>query len=48
MAAELFIKNGVVRSAPTAKRASKLKIQGYTEFKPGKAKPAPAPKAKTE
>lgn len=41
--AKLLIKNGVVRNATTAKRESKLKLQGYTEFKQGKPKPTPKP-----
>jgi len=41
--AKLLIKNGVVRTATTTKRENKLKLQGYTEFKGGKAKPAPKP-----
>jgi hypothetical protein len=34
--AKLLIKDGVVRSASTAKRESQLKVKGYTEFNPKK------------
>lgn len=45
MANKLFIKNGIVRTATTDKRASKLKMQGYAEFVPGKPAPTAKPKA---
>ncbi len=49
MADQLFIKNGIVRTATTGKRASKLKVQGYEPFVPGKpSKPAPTAKQETE
>lgn len=45
--AKQFIKNGIVRTAQTAKREGKLKLQGYVEFKP-KSKAKPKPKTETE
>lgn len=39
---KLLIKNGIVRTAGTAKRESQLKIKGYTEFNP-KKEPKPEP-----
>lgn len=46
--AQALIKNGVVRTATTDKRVNKLKLQGYTDFKPGKPKPTPKPTTETK
>lgn len=40
-----FIKNGVIRTAQTAKRENALKLQGYVEFTP-KKKVTPKPATK--
>lgn len=37
--AKLLIKNGIVRTAGTAKRESQLKVKGYVEFNPKKGTP---------
>lgn len=39
--AKLLIKNGVVRSAGTAKRENQLKLKGYVEFNPKKPEATP-------
>lgn len=39
--AKLLIKDGVVRTAATAKRENQLKIKGYTEFNPKKPEATP-------